>query len=177
VARGAVRVGRRQPGARNPERARALYADAIRPAVSHAPPLFNLADSASLLWRRQVYGETPPLASEWAEVAEHARRFFPRGGMHFADIHAILAEAACRDDPGARQRIAQAKELAASGRLAQGPIVPSLCAGTAAFARGDYAEAADELGLALPELARVPSASCSRTPSSPPRCTPDITTR
>src|SRR5216683_170156 len=30
----------------NSERARALYADAIRPAVSHAPPLFNLADSA-----------------------------------------------------------------------------------------------------------------------------------
>ena len=35
----------------NPERARVLYLDAIRPAVSHAPPLFNLADSASFLWR------------------------------------------------------------------------------------------------------------------------------
>jgi hypothetical protein len=146
----------------NPERAAALYADAIRPAVSHAPPLFNLADSASFLWRWQVYGESPPLDGEWAEVAAHASRFFPQAGMHFADIHAILAEAACRDDRGARRRIAQAEDLAASGRLAQGPIVPGLCAGAAAFARGDYAEAADELGAALPELARIGGSHAQR---------------
>src|SRR5579864_6464192 len=69
----------------NAEHARSLYADAIRPAVSHAPPLFSLADSASLLWRWQVYGESPPLDGEWDEVAAHARHFFPRAGMHFAD--------------------------------------------------------------------------------------------
>jgi tetratricopeptide (TPR) repeat protein len=146
----------------NPQRARALYADAIRPAASHAPPLFNLADSASLLWRLQVYDETPPPAAEWAEVAAHARRFFPHAGMHFADIHAILAEAALGDDPGARRRIAQARELAAAGRLPQGAIVPAMCAGAAAFARGDYALAADELGAALPELARVGGSHAQR---------------
>ncbi len=146
----------------NSERARALYRDAIRPAVSHAPPLFNLADSASFLWRWQTYGAAPPLDGEWQEVAAHVRRFFPRAGMHFADIHAILAEAACRDDPGARQRLAQARELDASGHLPQGPIVPRLCAGAAAFARGDYALAADELGAALPELARVGGSHAQR---------------
>jgi tetratricopeptide (TPR) repeat protein len=146
----------------NPERAIAVYADAIRPAVSHAPPLFNLADSASFLWRWQIYGESPPLDAEWAEVMAHTSRFFPQAGMHFADIHAILAEAACRDEPGARLRIAQAKELAASGRLAQGPIVPGLCAGIAAFARGDYIEAEDELGAALPELARIGGSHAQR---------------
>src|SRR5206468_6806270 len=88
-----------------PEQARALYEDAIRPAVSYAPPLFNLADAASFLWRWQVYGESPPLDGEWQEVAAHARRFFPGAGVHFADIHAILAEAMSGDDPGARQRI------------------------------------------------------------------------
>jgi len=146
----------------NAERARTLYADAIRPAVSHAPPLFNLADSASFLWRWQVYGESPPLDREWDEVAAHVQRFFPRAGMHFADLHAILSEAASSDDPGARQRIAQARELAGAGRLAQGPIVAELCAGTAAFARGDYALAADELGSALPELARVGGSHAQR---------------
>lgn len=146
----------------NAERARALYAEAIRPAMSHAPPLFNLADSASFLWRWQVYGESPPLDREWQEVAAHVQRFFPRAGMHFADLHAILAEAASSDDPGARQRIAQARELAGAGRLAQGPIVAELCAGAAAFARGDYALAADELGSALPELARVGGSHAQR---------------
>src|SRR5436305_8771279 len=76
-----------------PERARALYEDAIRPAVSHAPPLFNLADASSFLWRWQIYGETPPLDERWAEVLAHAKRYFPRAGIHFADVHAAFAEA------------------------------------------------------------------------------------
>jgi tetratricopeptide (TPR) repeat protein len=146
----------------NPERARALYADAIRPAVSYAPPLFNLADSASFLWRWEVYGESPPLDGEWHEVAAHVARFFPRAGMHFADIHAILAEAACRDDSGARQRTGRARELAGEGHLAQGPIVAELCAGAAAFARGHYALAAEILGAALPQLAKVGGSHAQR---------------
>src|SRR4051794_3156561 len=72
------------------ERARALYADAIRPAVSHAPPLFNLADAASFLWRWQIYGETPALDGPWDEVMAHTKRYFPRAGIHFADVHAAL---------------------------------------------------------------------------------------
>src|SRR5205823_11394455 len=71
-----------------PERARALYADAIRPAVSHAPPLFNLADAASFLWRRRIYGETPPLDESWAEVMAHDKHYFTRAGIPFADGHA-----------------------------------------------------------------------------------------
>ena len=146
----------------NAEHARALYTDAIRPGVSHAPPLFNLADSASFLWRWQVYGESPPLDGEWDEVAIHVQRFFPRAGMHFADIHAILAEAASADDPGAQQRIGRARELAGAAQLTQGTIVAELCAGAAAFARGDYAQAADVLATALPELARVGGSHAQR---------------
>jgi hypothetical protein len=33
--------------------------------------------------------------------------------------------------------------------------VPELCAGAAAFARGDYAEAVERLGGVLPELTRI----------------------
>src|ERR1700688_1982642 len=61
----------------NTERVRQLYADAIRPAVSHAPPLFNLADAASLLWRWQLYEAGSDLDS-WEEVAAHASRHFPQ---------------------------------------------------------------------------------------------------
>jgi tetratricopeptide (TPR) repeat protein len=143
----------------NPERAAALYRDAIRPAVSHAPPLFNLADAASLLWRWRIYGEHPTLDDAWADVADLVRRSFPHAGLHFADIHAILAEAA--GGSGA-DRIAQAQERAASGRSPQGAVVPDLCAGAAAFAAGDYALAADRLGAALPELARVGGSHAQR---------------
>jgi tetratricopeptide (TPR) repeat protein len=146
----------------NPERALALYADDIRPAVSLAPPLFTLADAASFLWRWQVYGETPALGDRWPEVMAHAQRFFPQAGLPFADIHAILAETAGGDEAGAEARIARLRELAEGGRLPPGATVPLLCAGAAAFARGDYREAADALGGALRELARVGGSHAQR---------------
>jgi hypothetical protein len=41
-------------------------------------------------------------------------------------------------------------------------VVPELCAGADAFARGDYAEAAERLGAALPELARIGGSHAQR---------------
>ena len=145
-----------------PEQARALYEDAIRPAVSYAPPLFNLADAASFLWRWKIYGEMPPLDDAWGEVIAHAARNFPRAGIPFADVHAALAEAASSDDAALATRITQLGELLEGGRLPQGAIVPALCAGAAAFARGDYDGATDSLGTALPELARIGGSHAQR---------------
>ncbi len=145
-----------------PEQARALYEDAIRPAVSYAPPLFNLADAASFLWRWKIYGEMPPLDDAWGEVIAHAARNFPRAGIPFADVHAALAEAASSDDAALATRIMQMGELLEGGRLPQGAIVPALCAGAAAFARGDYDGATESLGIALPELARIGGSHAQR---------------
>ncbi len=145
-----------------PEQARALYEDAIRPTVSYAPPLFNLADAASFLWRWKIYGEMPPLDDAWGEVIAHAARNFPRAGIPFADVHAALAEAASSDDAALATRITQLGELLEGGRLPQGAIVPALCAGAAAFARGDYDGATESLGIALPELARIGGSHAQR---------------
>ena len=41
-------------------------------------------------------------------------------------------------------------------------MVPALCAGAAAFARKDYEAAADKLGAALPELARLGGSHAQR---------------
>jgi tetratricopeptide (TPR) repeat protein len=141
----------------NPERARVLYADAIRPAVSHAPPLFSLADAASFLWRWQIY-EAGQGLDGWAEVAAHARNYFPQAGIHFADVHAALAEPP--DVTG--ERIGQSRARLESGRPPQGSVVPELCAGAAAFARGDYAGAAERLGGVLLELARIGGSHAQR---------------
>jgi hypothetical protein len=146
----------------NAERARHLYADAIQPAVSHAPPLFNLADAASFLWRWQIYQAGTPLAGAWPEVAAHAHRYFPSAGLHFADIHAILADAAAGNSMAANGRVAQTRERDAAGRSPQGAVVPALCAGAAAFARGNDDEAVARLGAALPELARVGGSHAQR---------------
>jgi len=145
-----------------PDRARALYENAIRPAVSHAPPLFNLADAASFLWRWRIYGETPPLDAPWDEVIAHAKRHFPRAGIHFADVHAAFAEAVSGEDAALAARITQLGELKEAGRLPQGAVIPALCAGAAAFARKDYEAEADALGGALPELARLGGSHAQR---------------
>ncbi len=141
----------------NAERARALYADAIRPAVSHAPPLFNLADTASLLWRWRIYEAGAPLDG-WAEPAALARQYFSQAGIHFGDVHAALAESGELTEI----RIAQCRERLAAGRLPQGPVVPLLCAGAAAFAAGDYKTAAARLGEALPDLPRIGGSHAQR---------------
>lgn len=146
----------------NPERAAALYGDAVRPRASHAPPLFSLADAASFLWRWRIYDERPPRDEAWAEVAAHVRQFFPRAGMHFADIHAALAEAAMSEDAAGRERLLRVEELAAEGGLPRGAVISRLCSGAAAFARGDYPAAADALDVALAELARVGGSHAQR---------------
>jgi tetratricopeptide (TPR) repeat protein len=149
----------------NPDRARALYIDAIRPSMSAAPPLFSLADAASFLWRWQIYeagGEPILIPGGWVEVAAHTRQHFPQAGIHFADVHATLAEGATDDHDRTEQRIGQSRARHEAGRLPQGLVVPALCAGAAAFARGDYAGAVDCLGAALPELARIGGSHAQR---------------
>src|SRR5579875_3286018 len=80
----------------NAEEAAAIYRDSLRPHAVQGAPLPSLADAASFLWRWRLYDAAPSLDAEWAEVAAHARRHFPRAGLAFADLHAALAAAAAR---------------------------------------------------------------------------------
>jgi tetratricopeptide (TPR) repeat protein len=141
----------------NSERASELYVKAIRPASSSAPPLFSLADAASFLWRWRLYEAGGELSSA-AEIAAHTRQYFPQAGIHFADVHAALAE----EPDLTEQRIEQSHQGYETGRLSQGLVVPELCAGAAAFARGDYAQAIEQLGAALPELPRIGGSHAQR---------------
>jgi hypothetical protein len=124
--------------------------------------MLSLADLASFLWRWWLYGVTPPLEEEWDEVAAHARRHFPRASLAFADLHAGLAETAIRDTQGVRARIGGLNGLVEEARLPPGKVVPALCAGTAALARGDDAEAAQVLEAAIADLPRVGGSHAQR---------------
>ena len=141
----------------NADRAREVYFDSVRPSVSAAPPLFALADAASFLWRWQIYDAGVTLG-DGPEVAAHARMNFPQAGVHFADVHAALAE----DAALTAERVAQSRERVAGGRQPQGPVVPELCAGVAAFATGDYAAAKERLAAAMAELPRIGGSHAQR---------------
>jgi len=146
----------------NSDRARTVYLDSIRPSVAQSAPMLSLADSASFLWRWWLYGATPPLSQEWEEVSAHARRHFPRASLAFADLHAGFAEAAAGDGNAAEARIAGLDSLAEQGRLPPGKVVPALCAGAVALARGDDAGAAQVLEAAVAELPRIGGSHAQR---------------
>src|SRR6516162_2497262 len=146
----------------NVERSRAIYLDDIRPSAAQAAPMLVPADSASFLWRWRFYGAAPSLEDEWAEVAAHARRHFPRAGLAFADLHAALAEAATGDEHGLQSRIAGLQSLARDGRLPPGEVAAALCGGVGALGRGDNAEAAQILVSALADLVRIGGSHAQR---------------
>jgi hypothetical protein len=124
--------------------------------------MLSLADSASFLWRWWLYGITPPLEQEWDEVAAHARRHFPRASLAFADLHAGLAETAIRDTEGVQTRIGGLDRLVEEARLPPGRVASALCAGTAALARGEDAEAAKTLEAAIADLPRIGGSHAQR---------------
>jgi hypothetical protein len=82
--------------------------------------------------------------------------------MHFADLHAVLADASAGNTVAAKQRIAEMRERLASGRLPHGEVMPALSEGIVAFAGGDYAAAADLIGRMIPEVVRVGGSHAQR---------------
>lgn len=144
------------------ERAMTIYSNAIRPTVALSVPMLSLANSASFLWRWQLYGASPELGDEWTEVVAHAQRHFPRASLAFADLHAGLAEASVGDDRAACARTAGLKDLADANRLPPGAVAPALCEGAAALVRGEPAEAARVLEEAIADLPRIGGSHAQR---------------
>jgi tetratricopeptide (TPR) repeat protein len=138
-----------------------LYMVAIRPSQAVSAPLAVLADVSSLLWRCEVYGVGPrPLP--WPEADDLARRAFPKAGLAFADLHCAMAAAALGDRAALDHRIAELDALAASGRLRQGEVVPTLCRALGAYAQGADDEAIRLLDQAMADLPRVAGSHTQR---------------
>lgn len=143
------------------ERAMARYQAAMRPSVAQCGPMPTLADAASFLWRCGLYGAGPrPLP--WDDVAVFTARWFPRAGLAFADLHGAMAEAATSATSDLERRIEELERRADEGKLPQGRVVPLICRGLAAFARGDATEAADRLAAAISDLTRIAGSHAQR---------------
>jgi hypothetical protein len=122
----------------NTERVLELYDATISPAASQQRT--TLLDSASLLWRYELYGCQPQIDLPWGEVCAYAAKVAPTPGMAFPDSHVTLVLAAMRDDEALSRLIAGFEALAASRPLFSEVILP-LARGIQAFSQGAYDDA------------------------------------
>ena len=113
-----------------------LYETDIRPSVV-AKSAGSLTDSASLMWRMQVYaGVAPPVP--WEEVRDQAAPAADRPGPAFRDAHAALAFAASGDDVALGRMMDGLRDAAQGGNALAGEVTLPLVQGIHAFAQGDY---------------------------------------
>jgi hypothetical protein len=137
-----------------------LYETHIRPGVQ-ARNLANLQDAASLLWRLQIYsGEEP--GKPWDEVRDMALPAAATPGPAFRDCHAALAFAGAGDADSTQKFVDRVKAQGEKGDDLSREMVLPIALGAAAFAAGDYDEAADLMGPTYPMLARIGGSHAQR---------------
>ena len=137
-----------------------IYEGQIRPSVKERSPL-SLADSASLMWRIQVYGGTPP-PFLWKDVAEQAAPAAKAPGPGFRDAHAALAFTAAGADASFECMVDGLENVAARGNALAGEITLPLARGIAAFAAGEYDEAVERIEPIFPQLTRLGGSHAQR---------------
>ena len=142
------------------DQALSLYEGDIRPSVVAESPI-SLADSASLMWRLQIYGgSTSPLA--WDEVRKQAAPAAEKTGPAFRDSHAALAFAAAGDEGDLGRMIDGLRSVADGGNALAREVTLPLVQGISAFAHEDYDEAVRLIEPVFPELTRLGGSHAQR---------------
>jgi hypothetical protein len=121
------------------QRALDVYEADIRPSVI-AKSAISLSDSASLMWRLQMYGDAA-VPARWEEVRTQAAPAAERPGPAFRDSHAALAFAAAGDDESLGRMIDGLRAIADKGDQLAGEVTLPLVQGINAFVHGQYGEA------------------------------------
>ena len=121
------------------ERALEIYDTAIRPSVV-AKSALSLNDSASLMWRLQMYGAAAP-PGLMGELSTQAAPAAERMGPAFRDSHAALAFAVAADDQSMARMMDGLKAAADKGDRLAGEVTLPLVQGISAFVHQDYGEA------------------------------------
>lgn len=138
----------------------ALYEEAIRPSVIQKSAT-SLADSASLMWRMNLYSHGKPPCPV-AEIRDQAAPAAESKGPAFRDAHAALAFAATGDGECLERLRSRLEDLADQGEALVQEMTLPLVNGIAAFATEAYDEAVKCLAPVMPQLARVGGSHAQR---------------
>lgn len=136
------------------------YEDFIRPSVV-AESMSALNDSASLMWRLQMYGGTTS-DQPWEEVCEIAAPATTRAGVAFRDAHAALAFAGGGDYERMEEMINRLITAAEGGDSFTREFVLPLVQGIDAFSQAQYAESVRLMEPVFPQLIRMGGSHAQR---------------
>jgi tetratricopeptide (TPR) repeat protein len=104
----------------------------------------DFQDSVSLAWRLDLYGHPDP--ARWAALSAAARNWLDQSPLLFHDLHVGMALAAAGEWPTAERQLGRLRERSRNTRNRTLPeVVVPLLEGLHAFARGDYATAAQRI--------------------------------
>jgi hypothetical protein len=143
------------------ERALAIYADQVQPAVSKGVPLNIVSDGASLLWRVAIYGHGVPAAA-WKELSNFAGAAFPKASHAFVDAHMLMIDAAAGDARLLEQRVTDLEAMVRAGSLGAGVVAPTIGRAVLAFANGNFAECVRLLEPVAREVVRIGGSGAQR---------------
>jgi tetratricopeptide (TPR) repeat protein len=132
--------------ANDPKSALAIY-DA-RLATADSSDMSVLADDSALLWRLQL--QNIEVSERWQLLADRWTRHDLAGTRPFFVVHAMMAFASAgHTEAGLRLVAALPRTVIDEGSspLPEAALALPLCAALLAFARGDYAECVERLGL------------------------------
>lgn len=136
------------------EEAWALYRAGVAPGAIWGPSLNVATDAAAFLLRAELAGEACP-RDEWRRVAAYCDAQFPRAGIAFLDVHALLASAMAGDEAGFAARKAGLRGPAAD-------IAAGLGDAFDAFAKGRPGACADFLAPWLATHERIGGSRAQR---------------
>lgn len=126
----------------------------VAPGAALGLPINVLTDTASILYRAEVAGETVA-AGRWQQVSAYARRFFPKTGNAFIDIHAALAHAMAGETDPLQDIIRQPAGPAAD-------LVPDVATACRHIAAREWAQAMHHLTRCMADHARIGGSRAQR---------------
>ena len=144
-----------------PEAAQDIYKQFVCPDVSMGMPINVVSDSASYLWRRDLYGY-PADSEDWRSVSDVAQASFPKAGHAFIDTHVAMAMAGAGDLNQLTKRLSD-MEYAASASSHEGhPIAVEISKALAAISAADYSLAVTLLEPLLDDVSRIGGSNAQR---------------
>lgn len=137
-----------------PDRMWQMVDDNVIPGAALGLPINVLTDTASILYRAELAGET--IAPErWKQISEYAKQFFPKTGLGFVDVHAALAHAMAGDNEALEEIQNNAAGPAAD-------LVREFAQAYGAIARQNWVEASAHLTAAMADHARIGGSRAQR---------------